>query len=115
MGLGILTKGSGIPNTIVPATLPEKCAWAPSNTLVFCGVPESPPRAVYPDEWYQGLVRFSDTLWQYSLESGQFSLFLIPHDVVGVDVDITQPMVSADGAYLVFINKKDGSLWGVKL
>ncbi len=112
---GIATMSYPIPSDITPTTLPEKCAWTASSTFVYCGVPQNPPRGLYPDEWYQGVMQFSDTLWVYEVSSGQFTLFLIPIDEVAVEVDITNPIVSMDGTHLIFTNKKDGSLWGVQL
>lgn len=115
MTFGIITKNNPIPSDIIPATLPEKCAWTASSTTAYCGVPQSPARGVYPDEWYQGVIQFSDTLWQYSTLTGQFALIAIPVDEAGVEIDIINPTVSADGTHMMFMNKKDGSLWGFKV
>jgi len=112
---GIISKASPTLNVLVPATLPEKCAWTASSTLAYCGVPQNPPRALYPDEWYQGIIQFSDTLWVYDMETDQFTLFLIPSNEAGVEVDVTNPVINASGEYLIFTNKRDGSLWGVRL
>jgi hypothetical protein len=115
MKLGILTKNNPELTEITPPTLPEKCVWTTSSTLAYCGVPESPARGIYPDEWYQGLIQFSDTIWVYSVNTGQFGLIAIPRDEVGVEIDVKDPVVSSDGTHLIFTNKKDGALWGLRL
>jgi len=115
MSFGVITKDLPVTSELLPATLPEKCTWTASSTFAYCGVPQSSPQGTYPDDWYQGVAQFSDTLWVYRVDTESFVLVLVPYDEVGVDVDIISPVVSTDGEYLTFINKKDGSLWGVSL
>jgi hypothetical protein len=112
---GIITKELPIPSDISPTTLPEKCAWTASSTFAYCGVPQNPKGGVYPDEWYQGTMQFSDTIWVYDNSTGQFTLFVVPQDEVKEEIDVMNPSVSQDGSHLMFTNKKDGSLWGIRL
>ncbi len=91
-------------------TLPEKCVWSGDSETVYCGVPSSPPPADYPDAWYQGTVSFNDALWKENISTGETTLIL---DDTGAD--ITNPFMGPDGKYLIFTDKKDGTLWSVKM
>ena len=94
------------------ATLPEKCAWAPSekNTL-FCAIPESIPRgANLPDEWWQGAVSFSDALWRINIETGEQTQLLPAYQLDAINL-----FLSKDESFLFFTNKKDGSLWSLRM
>jgi len=96
-------------------TLPEKCALtAEKNPILLCGVPKGSISGNYPDIWYQGLVNFSDDLWNMDLKSEEARL-VIDFENAGKRFDITSPKITSDGAYFCFINKIDGTLWSVKL
>lgn len=92
-------------------TLPEKCAWSKkSKDIIFCGVPSSLPAGIYPDDWYKGKVSFDDAILKINLNGGSASSVLIPENA-----DVINPVLSEDETILFFINKKDGTLWRVKL
>jgi len=98
----------GLPLT----ALPEKCVWANETTL-YCMVPEIIPPANYPENWYQGYVSFSDSLWRINVETGTARAIAFfdesgPFDGIKLSVD-------TDEEYLTFINRRDGSLWGFDL
>jgi hypothetical protein len=115
--LGFIYERSGAKTSPLPlTTLPEKCAWGVSGaSVLYCAVPKSLPRVPYPDAWYQGLVSFDDRLWYFEPESGNSKLLVDPGEEGGQAVDAVNFSVSPDGSYLLFINKKDGSLWGFDL
>lgn len=92
--------------------LPEKCVWADEDTL-YCMVPEVIPPANYPENWYQGYVSFTDSLWRFDTQLGTARALAFfdesgPFDGVSLSVD-------EDEEYLTFINRRDGSLWGFDL
>src|SRR3989344_1255810 len=94
------------------ATLPEKCAWAPSekNTL-FCAIPDSIPRgANLPDEWWQGAVSFSDALWRINIETGEQTQLLPAYQLDAINL-----FLSKDESFLFFTNEKDGTLWSLRM
>ena len=96
------------------ATLPEKCIWsANSARTIYCAVPQS-LRGEYPDIWYQGIVSFSDDIWRVDLEAGDTEL-LFTETRTHSGVDGINLALSPDEDYLLFINKKDYSLWSVRL
>ncbi len=95
------------------ATLPEKCIWSKINKAVFyCAIPKFLPAMDYPDNWYQGLVSFSDVVWKINADSGTSELI---SDIAGVDLDIINIFSDNNENYLFFQNKKDGALWSLKL
>ena len=104
--------------TLLPIkTLPEKCVWGGiERNLLYCAVPSSITDGIYPDDWYQGLVSFDDEVWQIDTNTGNTTI-LANKDLLdrsgGIDVDNIQLSPSED--YLILNNKKDLSLWMVKL
>lgn len=97
-------------------TLPEKCVWSvKSPGLVYCAAPKTIPVAAYPDSWYQGLTSFSDDIWSVDLNTGATVEVLGDTLKKGVEMDITELKLSPDGTQLIFINKKNLSLWLLRL
>ncbi|MBU1557628.1 hypothetical protein KKC45_01560 [Patescibacteria group bacterium] len=96
-------------------TLSEKCVWGDNNTDIYCGIPNSVTRGDYPDEWYQGLISFSDNVYRLDTETGSNELLVSPREVAREDIDIIEPTLSSDENYLFFINKKDFSFWSLEL
>lgn len=102
-------------NTISPLpfiTLPEKCVWAPtSNNILYCAIPETIPRGTnLPDEWWQGVISFNDGLWRINMETGEREQLLSARQLDAVNLFLTK-----DESFLFFTNKKDGTLWSLRL
>ena len=95
--------------------LPSKCVWSETNQSTFCAIPKSMPSGVYPDDWYQGKVFFTDSIWQISPGTNTSYLISDLTKESGVQIDAVNLGVSVDGEYLHFTNKRDGALWGLKL
>jgi len=96
-------------------TLPEKCIWASDNITVYCGVPESLPQGKYPDIWYQGLLSFTDAIWKVNTDTAYSEVLLKPAESLNINLDIIKPFLDEDEDYLFFTNKKDYSLWALKI
>ena len=98
---------------IKPTTLkiiPEKCVWSKKDlNVAYCGIPLPLPEAIYPDDWYQGKVSFSDIFAKINA-----STLAVQTLQIG-EIDITKPFLDADEKAAFFINKKDGSLWKADL
>ncbi len=96
-------------------SIAEKCVWAHDDSVIYCGVPVETPRGAYPDDWYQGVVHFSDRIWKIQV-SGRYAQLVLdftketesPLDAVALAID--QLTTS-----LVFVNKNDLSLWSYSL
>jgi hypothetical protein len=99
-------------------TLAEKCVWSTHKaTIIYCGVPKSLANTTLPDDWYQGLVSFSDVLWKVNITTGETSLVADLQTISGstVTLDATNLLLTTDDSFLVFTNKKDGALWSLRL
>lgn len=97
--------------TILPfVTLPEKCTWYNSDQ-VYCGVPNNFPSGTYPDDWYKGIVKFSDSLWSYEISSNRTTQIATPTD----SIDIFRMNAFPDAGYLFFMNKSTYELWSYRI
>lgn len=101
---------------IAVATLPEKCVWSKNTTdIAYCAVPGFIPDGNYPDDWYKGLVSFSDEIWKINTETGAGELLQKLNDATPQGIDGVALMLSPDEDYLFFTNKKDYHLWSLRL
>ncbi|HEY4490221.1 MAG TPA: hypothetical protein VJC12_03135 [Candidatus Paceibacterota bacterium] len=98
------------------STLPEKCVWGEKNSsFIYCGVPKNIPAGTYPDDWYKGKISFSDNVWIYDTNTSATESVIDPLKSVGEDIDMVEPKLSKDETLLIIRNKKDSSLWALKL
>lgn len=98
------------------ATIADKCAWAADESAIYCGVPVNPPiDVVYPDDWYQGAVHFSDRIWRIDV-SGRYAQLVLDFNKETKNVlDAEALAINPAATTLVFINKNDSSLWSYQL
>ncbi len=96
------------------ATLSEKCAWAPGNRSIYCGVPTN-MSGTLPDDWYQGVKSFTDRIWRIDLDTRTATLIVDPTQVGSVSIDAVALTLDAQSDILVFTNHSDGSLWAYDL
>lgn len=109
-----LNIASGEVKNIGLKTLPEKCVFSRnSSNVLFCGAPTQTIRASYPESWYQGLVSFDDNLWMIDLENGEYTQILGDREDVNQSFDITNLVISPKDEFVLFINKKDLTLWSL--
>lgn len=94
-------------NELNQITLAEKCAFALDAKKLYCGVPRGTLASPMPDEWYKGMVSFTDTVLTINLATNQIEDLTEDN----VEVDIVSPLVSPDGKYLFFLDKKTSALW----
>ncbi len=112
VALRLYNRREGTTLDIQLATLPEKCVWDIDSVFAYCAAPDYIPTALYPDEWYRGSIRFSDSMWKIDSKTGKIDALFVP-SAFGINaMDITVPALSPNGDYLFFINKTDSTLWG---
>ncbi len=98
------------------STLAEKCVWAADDSVIYCGVPVDPsPGAVYPDDWYQGAVQFSDRIWRIQVVGRYAQLVLDFSQEAKSSLDAVALAIDPNNSTLVFVNKNDSSLWSYSL
>lgn len=96
------------------ATLTEKCVWADEAT-VYCGVPTDMGSGNLPDDWYQGVVSFSDRIWRIDMTARVATLIVDPSTVAKTSIDAISLTIDPKENVLVFMDKKTGSLWAYSL
>lgn len=104
-------KGTSI-KKIELATLPEKCAFAHDEKSVVCAAPKIMPDIVWPDDYYKNLYSAQEQLWRVNIESGKKEM---AYAFVTDSFDVTNLVLSPKEDVLVFLNKKDGFLYSIKL
>lgn len=98
------------------STLPEKCVWSKNDpTVLYCSVPSYLPAGNYPDDWYKGVVSFSDDIWKIDSATGAGKLLARLKQNAGQDIDGTNLFTSPKEDYLFFTDKKDFHLWSLRL
>ncbi len=115
MQMELVDTETGQTTPLPVATIADKCVWAADDSAAYCGIPENPPSATYPDDWYQGAVHFSDRIWKIDVASRYAELVLDFPKETNDTLDATALAVDPLGTELVFVNKNDGSLWGYQL
>jgi hypothetical protein len=93
--------------------LPEKCIWGQDNTTLYCALPNVITGIQYPDSWYQGLVSFDDYFVKIDALSGETST--IANSKNETSIDATHLFLNNTEDLLFFTNKKDSTLWSLKL
>lgn len=93
--------------------LPEKCVWSIDGVNVYCALPNLITGNQYPDVWYQGLVSFDDYFVKINAQTGD--KVMIANSSGETPVDGTYLFLDKTENNLFFTNKKDYTLWGLKL
>lgn len=116
MQMNLVNTATGESLPLPVATIADKCVWTADDSAVYCGIPiSSSPNFNYPDDWYQGAVSFSDRIWKIDV-SGRYAQFVLDFSKEGKELlDATTLAIDQLNTTLVFINKKDGSLWSYEL
>ncbi len=109
-----VTRHTALPMT--PSTFPEKCVWSKkNNTIVYCAVPEETLDGSSLTRWYMGTAQYTDDIWKYDLTTGTSNIIESLTTDAGESVDVIKPILGESEQYLVFINKRNGSLWSLDL
>jgi hypothetical protein len=115
LSLSTLDRKTGTVSVVPTGTLAEKCAWFPAGEeRLFCGIPKN-AGAVRLDAWLLGLGNFNDDAWAVNPTGAISSRIADLADESGARIDVINPAVSPDGAYAIFQNKTDLSLWALRL
>lgn len=106
---------SGVSTPVSPTTLPEKCVWTKDSKDIYCLAPTRALTGTLPDDWYKGKVSSEDALWITDMVNYNGNIVYDFKQKSGQSLDGVSPMLNAADDYLLFKNKKDGTLWGFDL
>jgi hypothetical protein len=97
-------------------TLAEKCIFSKNNEdQIYCAATDNPPNTSYPESWYQGEVSFNDNVWKIDLVDGFYTKILEDQGEIQRSFDVSNLILANDDEYLLFIDKKDLSLWSLDI
>ncbi len=101
---------------ISPQTIADKCVWSTKVVdRVICASPLNSIGGYEPDNWYQGVSTFSDYIWLFNTSNQVAQVLAEPKVLFDTDIDVIEPKLSINEDYLYFINKRDLTLWVLKL
>lgn len=113
------TKGSSsepLSDIVSAPPFPEQCAWTLKEQLAYCAAPAVHVAADFLDSYHRGEASVPDTIVEISSNQNVTLPVATPGSRDGGESsDIVNLAVSPSGNYLLFINKNDRSLWGVRL
>ncbi|MBU4142396.1 hypothetical protein KJ590_00140 [Patescibacteria group bacterium] len=96
------------------AGLADKCVWSKDDRTIFCALPqELSPNAVWPDDYYKGLVILADDFYKINLETDEKIKLL--GSTSQFSYDAQELFLSPKEDYLFFVNRRDGLLWSLKI
>lgn len=98
---------------LLEPVFPEKCVsgHAATTTTLWCASPLDMQPGTYPDTWYQGITSFNDILWELDTALGSGSPIKILYQEAGGPIDAIHMTLAPQEQMLLFINKRNGSLW----
>ncbi len=111
----LFNKKTGERNALRFAVIPEKCVFSNKSTNLYCAAPKAMQSNNLPDDWYQGRITFNDSFWRINTTTGAADLITDPKVAAGTEVDATNLMLDPNEEHLIFTNKKDSALWGLRI
>jgi hypothetical protein len=95
---------------------PEKCTVViDAPRFTFCASPSSLPQGTYPDDWYKGVIGFTDAILRVDVASSTATVLSVLEDESGRPIDVWDIGTNEQGTLIHFINKYDGALWMLDL
>jgi peptidoglycan hydrolase-like protein with peptidoglycan-binding domain len=106
---------SGVMRSLGLATLAEKCVWRADSMGAYCAVPTFLPIGDYPDDWYKGKLRLTDSIWYINTETSETELLASPLALTGQGIDVTLPALNPSESHLFFVDQNTNELWSLAL
>jgi hypothetical protein len=99
-----------------PAAFPEKCVWSTKDKNIFyCAVAREGVDGRSLTLWYQGFASFTDDIWKYDIKNNTTSVVESLSEDAGTAIDVYKPILSENEKYIIFMNRRDNSLWSLDL
>ncbi|MCA9354100.1 MAG: hypothetical protein KC877_01120 [Candidatus Kaiserbacteria bacterium] len=106
----LYTPQTGLKNLPI-TTLTEKCTSYHTHSSFVCAAGTTQLDATLPDNWYKGVTTFADDLWKITPSLNSAERISSIRSESGRELDITTLVVSMSDDILLFLNKKDQTLW----
>lgn len=107
-------KDGSSPDKMSVSTISDKCAFSINNNI-YCAVPSKINGSlILPDDFYKNTANFSDIFFKIDASNNRSSAIFDPTDLK-YDFNASDLIVSPDESHIVFINKKDGLLYSIKI
>ncbi len=114
--LSIFNQKDKLDQEIDFSTFPEKCVWSKKDTnTIFCAVPGGFIGQNGMTNWYKGLVSYVDSIYKYNIKDRTSTLLSNLEDDSSEEIDVVKPLLTENEQFLIFINKKDNTLWSLDL
>lgn len=95
-------------------TLSDKCVFSQTNNI-YCAVPRLINGSlILPDDFYKNTADFSDRFYKIGSDNSRSSVLFDPEDLK-YSFNAADLQISPAEDYIIFINKKDGLLYSVKI
>ena len=109
-----LIKEGGVAEKTNLNTLSDKCAFSKNNNI-YCAIPKIINGSlILPDDFYKNIANFSDIFFKIDMANNKSSIIFDPADFK-YDFNASDLNISPNEDYIIFINKKDGLLYSIKI
>lgn len=109
-----IIRNGGITEQLSIGTLSDKCSFSAKNNL-YCAVPsEINGSLTLPDDFYKNTAKFSDIFFRVDATGNRSYKIFDPKEFKR-DFNASEILISPNEDYIIFINKKDGLLYSVKI
>lgn len=96
----------------ITSSIPEKCVFlSETDTTLLCAIPQNTTNTFLPESWYKGEISFNDSFHLINLEREENFIINQPTQ----PVDAIYPHLNSNNSRLLFLNKKDLTLWSLTL
>lgn len=91
--------------------LADKCVWTKDSRSIVCAAfRDQSPSAILPDDYYKGVFSSVEQIYALNLETQARAVI----DLDG-EMTVSNPALTSSEGWLVFINRKDGKLYGTDI
>ena len=113
--LGVINKEGGEAKGLSFGTTVKKCVWSKNNIDVYCAMMGGAPTAIMlPNAWDEQYFNSADTFWKINTTTGKKKR-LVELDEIETVIDSENLVVDSEESFLFFVNRRDRSLWRLKL
>ena len=107
-----LNRAENISKSLSVRILPEKCLISNNTSNLVCAFEETNNLPIeFPDAWYQGDIKFKDSLWLISGDDNDLKFLVNTFKETSREIDVTDLKSGSSDRAVYFINKNDNTLW----